>query len=116
MAINNKDFKVKNGLQVQGTAVFASDVILGSTPIAFDATTNRLKIQINNEWVQIATMADAEVLTFEDIGLAVDYDGSATYIIQGNGVTPSATSKFVDGGSPSTTTVRYIFDSGALQL
>ena len=115
MATNNKDFKVKNGLQVSGPAVFASDVILGTTPIAFDAATNRLKIQVNNEWISIATLADADVLTFEDIGVSVDYDGTATYIIQANGVQPSSTSKFVDGGDVNTTEIRYIFDSGVLQ-
>jgi hypothetical protein len=115
MATNNKDFKVKNGLKVSGPAVFSSDVVLGTTPLAFDSTTNRLKIQVNNEWVSIATLADADVLTFEDIGVSVDYDGSATYIIQANGVEPAGTSKFVDGGDVSTTDVRYIFDSGVLQ-
>ena len=114
MSTNNKDFKVKNGLQVSGSAVFNSDVILGDTPMAFDTTTNRLKIYVNNEWVQIATLADADVLTFEDIGVSVDYDGSATYIIQGNGITPSSTSKFIDGGSPTTTSVRYVFDAQSL--
>jgi hypothetical protein len=115
MTTNNKDFKVKNGLQVAGSAVFGSNLVLGSTPVAFDTATNRLKIQVNNEWVQIATLEDADVLTFEDIGVAVDYDGSATYIVQGNGVTPSELSKFVDSGSPETTTVRYIFDAGVIQ-
>jgi hypothetical protein len=115
MSINNKDFKVKNGLQVAGTAVFNSDVILGETPMAFDITTNRIKIYVNGEWVQIATLADADVLTFEDIGVSVDYDGQATYIIQGNGVSPSDQSKFIDGGGPSTTSVRYVFDSQVIQ-
>jgi hypothetical protein len=115
MTINNKDFKVKNGLQVSGPAVFGSDVILGNTPLAFDSGTNRLKIQVNNEWVSIATLADADVLTFEDIGLTIDYDGQPTYIVQGNGITPSITSKFVDGGDPNTTSVRYIFDAQVVQ-
>ena len=115
MSTNNKDFKVKNGLQVSGAAVFSSDVILGTTPLAFDTATNRLKVEINNEWVLIATLADADVLTFEDIGVSVDYDGSATYIIQANGVSASGTSKFVDGGDVNTTSVRYIFDSGVIQ-
>jgi hypothetical protein len=115
MTTNNKDFKVKNGLLVSGNAVFGSEIVLGSTPISFDTNTNRLKIQVNNEWVQIATLEDADVLTFEDIGVAVDYDGSATYIIQANGVSPSELSKFVNAGSAETTTVRYIFDAGVLQ-
>ena len=110
MTTSNKDFKVKNGIQVSGPAVFKSDVILNDVPIAFDSQANRLKVQINNEWVQIATVADTDVLTFEDIGLSIDYNGLPTYIIQGNGITPSQTSKFVDGGSPNTTSVRYVFD------
>jgi hypothetical protein len=56
------------------------------------------------------------MIKFMDIGLAIDYNGEPTYIIQANGVTPSGTSKFLDGGSPSITSVEYIFDSGALQL
>ena len=114
MSTNNKDFKVKNGLQVNGTAVFNSDVILGDVPMAFDTNTNRIKLYVNNEWVQVATLADADVLTFEDIGVSVDYDGAATYIIQGNGITPSSTSKFIDGGDPNTSSVRYVFDAQAL--
>jgi hypothetical protein len=115
MATTDKDFKVKNGLRVSGNAIFGSEVVLGSTPLAFDTTTKRLKVLVDNEWVQIANLEDADVLTFEDIGVAIDYDGSATYIIQANGVSPSSLSKFVDGGSPETTTVRYIFDAGVIQ-
>lgn len=49
-----------------------------------------------------------------DIGLAIDYNGQPTYIVQANGVTPSGTSKFVNGGSPSDTSFSMTFDSGAL--
>jgi hypothetical protein len=114
MATNNKNFKVKNGLNVNGTATFNSDFVLNGTQLAFDTNTNRLKVYINNEWVQVALLSDAETLSFEDIGLSIDYDGNPTYIVQGNGVTPAETSKFVDGGSPSSTTFRYIFDGGVL--
>ena len=114
MTTSNKDFKVKNGIQVSGPAVFKSDIILNDVPIAFDSQTNRLKIQINNEWVQIATVADTDVLTFEDIGLSIDYNGQPTYIVQGNGVQISGDSKFIDGGNPSITNTDYIFDSGQL--
>lgn len=111
MATNNKNFKVKNGLNVGGTATFGSSVVIGSTPIAFDSDTGRLKIQVNNQWQQIAFLEDADALSFEDIGVGIDYDGTATLIVQANGVNVSGTSKFMDGGSPTTTTVRYIFDS-----
>ena len=49
-----------------------------------------------------------------DVGLAIDYNGQPTYIIQANGVTPSGTSKFVDGGDPSTAQFGMTFDAGAL--
>lgn len=111
MTTTNKDFKIKNGLDVSGDAVFDSNVTLGNTPLAFDNTTNRLKIYVNNEWQQIALLSDADVLSFEDIGLSIDYNGQATFIVQGNGVVVSGTSKFLDGGTPNTTSVRYIFDS-----
>jgi hypothetical protein len=114
MATNNRNFKVKNGLNVNGTATFNSDFVLNGTQLAFDSDTNRLKMYVNNEWVQVALLSDAETLSFEDIAVSVDYDGNATYIVQGNGVTPSGTSKFVDGGNPESSTFRYIFDSGVI--
>jgi hypothetical protein len=120
MATTNKNFKVKNGLNVGGTATFDTDIVLGTTPIAFDTNTKRLKVYIDNAWQPIALYSEipdlTQTLTFMDVGLSIDYNGDPTYIIQGNGVSPSATSKFMDGGSPTTTTVDYIFDSGALQL
>lgn len=114
----NKDFKVKNGLNVAGTATFDSQVILGTTPLAFDSQTNRLQIQINNAWKSIATLDDiqdtTQQITFMDIGLAIDYNGQPTYIVQANGVTPAGTSKFVDGGSPSLTNFDMTFDAGII--
>lgn len=115
MTSSNKDFKIKNGLQVPGNAIFNSDVILGNTQIAFDNTINRLKIKINDQWVAIATLEDADVLTFEDIGIAIDYNGNPTYIVQANGVSASENSKFVDNGNPSTSVFRYVFDAGVIQ-
>jgi len=99
MATTNKNFKVKNGLNVAGTATFDTDIVLGTTPIAL--------------YSEIPDLTQS--LTFMDVGLSIDYNGEPTYIIQANGVTPSATSKFMDGGSPTTTAVDYIFDSGPLQ-
>jgi hypothetical protein len=49
-----------------------------------------------------------------DIGLAIDYDGQPTYIIQANGVTPSGSSKYADGGSPTSTLWDMYFDSGEI--
>jgi len=117
MTVNNKDFKVKNGLNVVGDATFGSNIILGTTPIAFDTNTNRLQLFINNAWKSIATLDDVQSsgsLNFMDIGLSIDYNGLPTYIVQGNGVTPSGDSKFLDGGNPSILSTDYTFDSGII--
>jgi hypothetical protein len=115
MSTSNKNFKVKNGLNVTGQAVFNSDVILGTTPLAFDTQTSRLKVQVDGQWLPLALLSDADVLVFnEDIGLTIDYDGNPVFIIQGNGINVSGTSKFLDGGNPNTTTVRYEFDAGVI--
>jgi hypothetical protein len=111
----NKNFKVKNGLDVAGNATFDSQVILGTTPLAFDTTSNRLQVYVNNAWASIATLEDFNnQLSFMDIGLAIDYNGQPTYIVQANGVTTSGTSKFVDGGSPSLTKFDITFDAGII--
>jgi hypothetical protein len=120
MTVNNKDFKVKNGLNVVGDATFGSNIILGTTPIAFDTNTNRLQVYVNNAWKSIAVLDDipntADILTFMDIDLSIDYNGQPTYIVQGNGVSPAGTSKFLDGGNPSTLSTDYIFDSGIISV
>jgi len=115
-SVTNKNFKVKNGLDVAGTATFDNDIVIGTTPIAFDTNTGRLKIQINGSWSPVAFVGDIpdpnQTISFMDIGLAIDYNGQPTYIIQANGVTPSGTSKFTDGGSPTSTAWSMYFDSG----
>jgi hypothetical protein len=118
MATVNKNFKVKNGLNVAGTATFDSNIVLGTAPLSFDAATSRLQVQINGTWQPIALYSEIPnentMLSFMDVGLAIDYNGQPTYIIQANGVTPSGTSKYVLGGDPSTTEFGMTFDSGAL--
>jgi len=120
MATDNKNFKVKNGLNVAGTATFGSNVVLGTTPLRFDTATNKLQLQINGTWVPIALNSEipdlASQISFMDIGLAIDYNGEPIYTVQANGVNPAGTSKFVDGGSPSSTDadVSMIFDSGVI--
>jgi hypothetical protein len=118
MATVNKNFRVKNGLNVAGDATFDSNIVLGTAPIAFDATTKRLQVQIDGIWQPIALYSEipneATMLSFMDVGLAIDYNGQPTYIIQANGVTPSGTSKYVSGGDASTTEFGMTFDSGAL--
>jgi hypothetical protein len=118
MATTDKNFKVKNGLNVAGTATFDTSIVLGTAPISFDTQTNRLQVQIDGTWQPIALYSEipneATTLSFMDVGLAIDYNGQPTYIIQANGVTSSGTSKFVVGGDPSTTEFGMTFDSGAL--
>jgi hypothetical protein len=120
MSTTDKNFKVKNGLNVAGEATFGSNVVLGETPLRFDTATNKLQIQLNGTWVPIAFTSEipdiASQISFMDIGLAIDYNGEPIYTVQGNGVNPGATSKFVDGGSPSTTDsdVSMVFDSGVI--
>jgi len=122
MATVNKNFKVKNGLNVAGAATFDSAVnvdnlVLNSTPLAFDSSTGRLKIQIGGIWKEIALLTDATedpgALTFMDIGLAIDYDGSPVYSVYANGVNTTAT-KFADGGDYTTDVFSYTFDSGTI--
>jgi hypothetical protein len=114
MATTDKDFKVKNGLNVAGTATFDSNVVLGTTPLRFDTTTNKLQIQLNGEWKPIAFTEDLDnQIGFTDIGLAIDYNGLPIYTVQANGVNTTAT-KFADGGSPTTSTYGISFDSGSL--
>ena len=117
MSTTDKDFKVKNGLSVAGSATFQSDVILGTTPISFDTQSGRLQIQINGSWVPVAFTADipdtSTELTFMDVGLAIDYNGQPVYTIQGNGVVTTAT-KYVDGGTPTTTNFGITFDSSTI--
>ena len=122
MATVNKNFKVKNGLNVTGAATFdaavnVDNLVLNSTPLAFDSTTGRLKIQIGGVWKEIALLTDAvedvSAITFMDIGLAVDYDGQPIYTVYANGVNTTAT-KFADGGDYSTDTYSMTFDSGTI--
>jgi hypothetical protein len=113
----NKNFKVKNGLDVAGTATFGSTVVLGDTPLRFDTATNKLQLQINGTWMPIALnseIPDVPTLSFMDIGLSIDYDGSPTYIVQANGVNITGDSTFVSGGEPSDNSPSMVFDSGAL--
>ena len=120
MSTTDKNFKVKNGLNVAGTATFESDIVLGSVPLAFDSNTNRLKVYINSAWKSFATLDDiqdpTQVVNFMDIGLIIDYNGKPVYIIQGNGVSPSGTSKFLDGGNPSTASTDFLLNSGTIAV
>lgn len=117
MATVDKNFKVKNGLNVAGTATFDSNIVLGTAPISFDSETGRLKVEINGTWFSLAHTTDvvdtSGAINFMDIGLAIDYDGNPVYTVQANGVVTTAT-KFADGGSPDTTSFDISFDSSTI--
>ena len=117
MATTDRNFKVKNGINVAGDATFDSNVVLGSTPLRFDTTTNKLQIQLNGTWSPIAFVADIPDNTteigFMDVGLAIDYNGLPVYTVQANGVSTTAT-KFADGGTPNTSLYGITFDSGVI--
>ena len=108
MTVSNNAFQVKNDLVVIG-----NQITLGTAPIAFNTATNKLQIYVSNEWRDIA---DSNDISFMDMELSIDYNGQPTYIVQGNGVTPEQTSKFIDGGNPETTSFSSTFDSGALVI
>jgi hypothetical protein len=111
MATTNKNFRVKNGLVVEG-----NQITLGSTPVAFNSSSNQLEIYINGTWEPIALVSqipDVSGISFMDIGLAIDYDGQPVYTVQANGVVTTAT-KFADGGTPSTDEAALTFDSGSI--
>ena len=128
MATVDKNFRVKNGLNVAGAATIAGaatfssavnvdNLVLNSTPLAYDSTTGRLKIQVGGVWKAIALLEDAvedtTALTFMDIGLAIDFDGQPIYTVYANGVNNTAT-KFADGGDTGTTSYSMTFDSGTI--
>jgi len=122
MATVDKNFKVKNGLNVAGAATFnaavnVDNLVLNSTPIAYNSSTGRLQIQIGGVWKDIAFLSDAAedtgAVTFMDIGLAIDYDGQPIYTVYANGVNTTAT-KFANGGDYSTETYSMTFDSGTI--
>ena len=73
MTTTNKNFKVKNGLDVAGNATFDSNVVLGQTPLRFDTVTNKLQIELNGNWVPVAFISDipdtTNNISFMDIGL-----------------------------------------------
>ena len=105
MATTNKDFKVKNNLVVQ-----SGNITLGSVPLQFNSTTNKLQIQVNNQWIDIS---DSNDMGFNDLDLAIDYNGSPIYSVGETGIVTEAT-KFADGGTPSSSSFALTFDSGVV--
>lgn len=116
MSTIDKNFKVKNGLDVAGTATFDTNIVLGSAPIVFDVESGRLKIQINGNWSSFAFISDvaaSQGILFTDLDLALDYNGQPVYSAGGQGVQTSA-NVFADAGTPSTTSYSLTFDSGTV--
>ncbi len=105
MSTINRDFKVKNNLVVQ-----SGQVTLGSVPLAFNTDNNKLRIQVNGQWIDIS---DSNDMGFNDIDLAIDYNGAPIYSVGGDGVITEA-NKMADGGSPSTSSFALTFDSGTV--
>jgi hypothetical protein len=105
VATTNRDFKVKNNLVVQ-----SGNITLGSVPLQFNSTTNKLQIQVNNQWIDIS---DSNDMGFNDLDLAIDYNGSPIYSVGGDGVVTEAT-KSADGGTPSSSSFALTFDSGVV--
>ena len=105
MATLNRDFKVKNNLVVQ-----SGNITLVSVPLQFNSTTNKLQIQVNNQWIDIS---DSNDMGFNDLDLAIDYNGSPIYSVGETGIVTEAT-KFADGGTPSSSSFALTFDSGVV--
>lgn len=105
MSTTNRDFKVKNNLIVQ-----SGQVTLGSVPLAFNSNNNKLRIQVNGQWIDIS---DSNDLGFNDIGLAIDYNGLPIYSVGDTGIITEA-NKFADGGTPSSSSFALTFDSGVI--
>ena len=106
MTTSSKDFKIKNGLAVDG-----NQITLGTVPISFNSSNNKLQIYVDDQWLDIG---DSNDISFMDMGLAIDYNGDPIYTIQANGVNPGASSKFAIGGLPETTSFSVVFDSGSI--
>jgi hypothetical protein len=105
VATTNRDFKVKNNLVVQ-----SGNITLGSVPLAFNSENNKLRIQVNGQWIDIS---DSNDMGFNDIGLAIDYNGLPIDSVGETGIITEAT-KFADGGSPSSSSFALTFDSGVI--
>jgi hypothetical protein len=73
VSINNKNFRVKNGLQVAGNATFQSGISFSGTTLSINPTTKRLQVSANGQDLQIAMLSDTGTAT--PIGMSFEYDG-----------------------------------------
>jgi hypothetical protein len=75
MSTNDKDFVVKNGLIVNGTATLSSGMTINNTPISINSETNRIQAYVNNSWVQMALLTDIVPADFSTMNINIEYDG-----------------------------------------
>lgn len=75
MSTNDKDFVVKNGLVVSGTATLSSGMTINNTPISINTETNRLQAYVNNTWVEMALLTDIVPADFSTMNMNIEYDG-----------------------------------------
>jgi hypothetical protein len=77
MTVSDKDFVLKNGLTVYGTASFNSNILINNTPITINVDTKRLQAYINNRWVEMAFQSDIGTVNLSLMNLNVNYGGAS---------------------------------------
>jgi hypothetical protein len=145
MATLDKDFKVKNGLNVALDGTFGGTVTVaapteamhaatrqyvddnsGSMPVLdtapstptngqmyFDSITSHINIYYNNEWIMIATLADAEVLPQHIHDTAIDGTGFVVSRFYDAGYYNSAQATSASGGFYNTNSWTSVWDGGS---
>jgi hypothetical protein len=145
MATLDKDFKVKNGLNVALDGTFGGTVTVaapteamhaatkqyvddnsGSMPVLdtapstptngqmyFDSITSHINIYYNNEWIMIATLADAEVLPQHIHDTAIDGTGFVVSRFYDAGYYNSAQATSASGGFYNTASWTATWDGGS---
>jgi hypothetical protein len=145
MATLDKDFKVKNGLNVALDGTFGGTVTVaapteamhaatkqyvddnsGSMPVLdtapstptngqmyFDSITSHINIYYNNEWIMIATLADAEVLPQHIHDTAIDGTGFVVSRFFDAGYYNSAQATSASGGFYNTASWTATWDGGS---
>ena len=145
MTTLNKDFRVKNGLQVTGGGSFGDAVTVGAPTLAvhaatkeyvdqnvggmpvldtapstpsngqmyFNSITGHINIYYNNEWIMIATLADAELLPQHIHDTAIDGTGFIVSRFYDAGYYNSAQATAASGGFYNTNTWTETWDGGS---
>jgi hypothetical protein len=75
MTINQKDFVLKNGLIVNGTATLSSGMTINNTPISINDQTNRLQAYVNGAWLEMALLSDIIPADISTMSLNIEYEG-----------------------------------------